>query len=533
MAGIVSELILKTGLFSAGIKSAQNGLKGLEKSVGSAKGIITGAFALITSSAAAVGLKHAFEVGSQLNILSAATGTAVRDLVILQKAFSENGIEADKVGQMVGRMRKQIVAAAGGGGGDTFAKLKVNVRELGKMNASEQMQTLGAAIMRLQNPTERSAAAMAIFGRNGQQMLSLFANSGALEEAAQAVGAKAKILDENSALFHDITVKLSIVGGKLQGMFFGMAAKVGPAIQPIIDALTEISFADLGKQIGDALAFLITAFSTGEIGTIIGRSVQIALVNAFNFVKSVAYGVAYAFGQLLTEAVANAVTLFQIVTTPGFWTGIKFALEAAAIGFTALLLDGVAMLLDQLKNVPLIGEKIGKGADTVRATAASMHEAASATGGAAGDYLAAPMAMARKRMDEALGNVGAAYQKGSAAAPQTDTSDMQESLDKSVANVAEMVKLNQQAADDYNKKHRPVEGGGTIPDMEEEPKRKFGAAFVQSLYKIGGGGTSVGGGDPLLNETRRQTSLLSQIAKNTGLKTGGLKTGTLATASFA
>ena len=69
--------------------------------------------------------------------------------------------------------------------------------------------------------------------------------------------------------------------------------------------------------------------------------------------------------------------------------------------------------------------------------------------------------------------------------------------------------------------------------MTEEPKRKLGAAFVQTLYKIGGGGTSVGGGkDPLLDENRRQTSLLSQIARNTALKTGGLKTGTL-NASFA
>ena len=97
----------------------------------------------------------------------------------------------------------------------------------------------------------------------------------------------------------------------------------------------------------------------------------------------------------------------------------------------------------------------------------------------------------------------------------------------------QMVNDNQASADKFNAEHRPENAGGEIADMETEPKRKFGAAFVQSLYKIGGGGTSVGGGkDPLLEENRRQTSLLSQIARNTGLKTGGLKTATL-NASFA
>ena len=82
MSNIVSELILKTGLFGAGVKSAQNSIKGPQSSVMSAKGIIAGAFGLISTSAVAMGLHHAFDVGAELYNLSNATGTAVGQLVI-------------------------------------------------------------------------------------------------------------------------------------------------------------------------------------------------------------------------------------------------------------------------------------------------------------------------------------------------------------------------------------------------------------------------------------------------------------------
>jgi len=62
----------------------------------------------------------------------------------------------------------------------------------------------------------------------------------------------------------------------------------------------------------------------------------------------------------------------------------------------------------------------------------------------------------------------------------------------------------------YQQEHKPGQGAPT-EDMTEASRRKLGAAFAQTLFKIGGGGVSVGGGgavDPVLQENRRQTSLL-------------------------
>ena len=532
MSAIVSELILKTGAFNAGIKNAEKGLQSLKGGVMGLKGVLMGAFAAITTGAVAMKLRDQFDLGRQLNELSSATGTSVKDLMVLQKAFGMSGVEAEKVAPMIGRMRKTIVSAAGGGAGrDVFGKMHLSIKELGKMNATDQMQSIGDAIMRIQNPTERTAAAMALFGKQGQDMLKVFASC-AIADAADDVGVKAKILDQNSALFADISKKLEKISSKTGAMWAAMAASIGPAIKPILDSLAKIDLSGLGKQIGDAIAFMISAFSSGEIGNIIGGTLVLAFEESCNFLLSNLLGVFSAAGQYFAESIPNFITLFEIVTTADFWKGMGNALMGIAQGFLAFMLDGVAMLLEKLKNIPGVGKNADAAAAGVRDQAAKIRAAGQENRDKGSDQLAPAVEKVRNRMIEIGQNIGTAFEKGKSLAPKFDTDSTEQTLEESFGKVFKMVSDNQEAADKFNADNRP-EQSGAVPDMDTEPKRKFGAAFVQTLYKIGGGGTSVGGGkDPLLEENRRQTSLLSQIARNTALKTGGLKTGNL-NASFA
>lgn len=63
------------------------------------------------------------------------------------------------------------------------------------------------------------------------------------------------------------------------------------------------------------------------------------------------------------------------------------ALIAAAEGFIALMLDGVAAVLAALRNVPGIGGRIGAASDAVSAQAQSIREKAVANAGVAGTQL--------------------------------------------------------------------------------------------------------------------------------------------------
>ena len=308
-----------------------------------------------------------------------------------------------------------------------------------------------------------------------------------------------------------------------------MAAEIAPAIKPLTDAFASMDFSKIGEQIGDAIAFLVTAFSSGNLSTLLGDSVILSFEYAVNFLESALIGCVYAFGQYLIESCRNAIAVFQIATTADFWVGLGDSIMGIAEGFIAFLLDGIALLLEKMKTIPLVGEKIGKGAEAISEEANKIREHGQKNRDAGGDKLGPAVDAIKQRASDALKNIGDAFAKGYATAPKVfDTGDTEKEFDKAVDSTNAAIEANKAAADKYQQEHKPGQKGAT-EDMTEEPKRKFGAAFAQTLFKIGGGGVSVGGGsvDPVLQENRRHTSLLQTIAKNTTLKTGGLKTGNL------
>lgn len=125
----------------------------------------------------------------------------------------------------------------------------------------------------------------------------------------------------------------------------------------------------------DAVAFIVTAFSSVAIGNIIGGTLVLAFQEASNFLLSNLLGVFYAVGQYFAETIPNFIALFGIVTTADFWKGMGNALMGIAQGFIALLLDGVAMLLEKLKNIPGVGKKADSAAAGVREQAAKIRAA--------------------------------------------------------------------------------------------------------------------------------------------------------------
>ena len=129
--------------------------------------------------------KQALDVGGQLNDLSANTGIAVADLVVFQQEFANAGKSAEDIGPVFGKMAKTL---QGGSADETIKKLGINLDELKKKTPAEQFRTLGAAINAVQDPSQKAAASMEIFGRSGADLLSLFSSDGFGEAAAQGNG---------------------------------------------------------------------------------------------------------------------------------------------------------------------------------------------------------------------------------------------------------------------------------------------------------------------------------------------------------
>lgn len=123
-----------------------------------------------------------------MNDLAERTGMGVESLQALQMAAKLSGV--DDVTGAVQKLGVAIGKAAESGDTDAFTRLGLNFQELQAMSPDEQFRAVQAAIASLPTPAERAAAAVAIFGKSGVELLPLMnKNLAEVEERMRRLGA--------------------------------------------------------------------------------------------------------------------------------------------------------------------------------------------------------------------------------------------------------------------------------------------------------------------------------------------------------
>jgi hypothetical protein len=271
---IKAELGLDISDFQGGIKKASQGFRDLEKS--SSGGFLSkitttwtdlGNIAQTIASgvtSAFRGMYSAMEEGGALVDLAEQTGVGIERLSVLKVAFEQAGLAAGDVQSVVNKMQKAIADAGSGVGGAVaaFDALGIPIANLGAMDAEGQLAAIGDAINKIQNPTQKAAVAMEIFGKSGGKMLALF-GSGGLSGAEKIVGAQAKMLADNAELFDRTTDVLGQAGMKLRGFFVGIASELGPSMQGFVDAFEEMDLAGVGREFAASIFVATDALKIG------------------------------------------------------------------------------------------------------------------------------------------------------------------------------------------------------------------------------------------------------------------------------
>jgi hypothetical protein len=224
------------------------------------------------------GFTDALDLGGRLSDLSASTGETAGKLLVLERAFDNSGIGADKVGSSIAKMQKNIEDARDGSGtaANAFAAMGVKVEELEGKLPTEQLQVLASGIQSIDDPTQRAAAAMGVFGKSGAELLPLLTNlDGELSEARDTVGSMAEIMDRRNATFDAVGDRFKTIGEKVRDFAAGILDKALPAIDAITSALSRIDAAKIGQNLADAFLggqnamkgfqSAVDAISVGEI----------------------------------------------------------------------------------------------------------------------------------------------------------------------------------------------------------------------------------------------------------------------------
>jgi hypothetical protein len=247
-----------------------------QSAVDIATAAIKGAFNAVKGSIDEFGA--ALDLGGRLSDLSERTGETAGNLLLLERAFDNSGVGADKVGQSINKLQKFIEDAGTGAAPqiEVMGRLGLTLEELAGKTPTEQMQTFAQKISDIEDPGKRAALAMEVFGRAGGELLPLLTNfSGEIGTAQDQLGGMVDVMNRNAATFDAVSDKVDIIGGKFMEFAAGVLDKVSPALDAVTEALSRIDAAAIGQKFADMFTggisamngfqAAVDAFKTGNI----------------------------------------------------------------------------------------------------------------------------------------------------------------------------------------------------------------------------------------------------------------------------
>jgi hypothetical protein len=240
------------------LKSVESAGQKMGETFGSIAGKLAGLAAGYVSITATIGAFHgAMEKGGQLADFSEQTGIAVGKLVLLERAFENNGMKADDLGSVINKMQKFLIEAgdAGSESADKLHRLGLFSSDLLKLSPDEQFAQIAKTISEIPDPADRAATAMEIFGKKGGRLLALFADlPGAINQAEGEVGGFAKVMGENAVKFDYLGDGIAAIGRKLMEFAAGALVNIQGGLKEFVDLVKNFDAAGFGQKVTKDIA---------------------------------------------------------------------------------------------------------------------------------------------------------------------------------------------------------------------------------------------------------------------------------------
>lgn len=197
-------------------------------------------------------VKSAVDAGGELNDMMARTGAAGKGLVIMQRAFENAGMAASQVPQALNKMQKALagVNEEGQPTNEAFAKLGLSISELLTLDPVEAFKQTAEAISSIQDPAQRTAIAMELFGKSGGEMLAVLTDPAAFSGAAEQVGSLGDTLAANAAQLDAVGDAFGALDTKVQQIGAEVAVALLPQLEALGQWLNETDFSAVGGGIG-------------------------------------------------------------------------------------------------------------------------------------------------------------------------------------------------------------------------------------------------------------------------------------------
>lgn len=223
-------------------------------------GILTGlaglAAAFVSVQAVVNAFSDAIDMGGRLHDLSTRTGETAGNLAILERAFDNTSVGAEKLGPAINKMQKSMTDMASGSkeAVAAFTQLGLSWSDLEGKSPAEQMELIGIRLAAIENPALRAETAMNIFGKSGAELLPILINfSAETAQATEQLGSLPGQLDASAASVDSLGDNLNAISNKLTELAYGFLSEVVPAVEAFTGKLAGVDAASIGAGLADAL----------------------------------------------------------------------------------------------------------------------------------------------------------------------------------------------------------------------------------------------------------------------------------------
>lgn len=193
--------------------------------------------------------------------LAARLGFTDSQLASLSLAGELAGVSMEEVGAAATKMNITLGKAAAGSSTATkgFANLGLSVDQLTGMSPDQQFATIAQAISEIPSEAGQAAAAVAVFGKSGANLLPLF-QGGAAGIASAADQAQRLGMALTTAQADDVEAMndaITLAGRAITGVVQQVTSYLAPSIKEIADRFTafvgDMGGATIGQRIGQGI----------------------------------------------------------------------------------------------------------------------------------------------------------------------------------------------------------------------------------------------------------------------------------------
>jgi hypothetical protein len=256
--GKVNALGRAIGGLSGTAGKVSGGLKGLAGAAGGLSGALGSLVPLATGAGLAAMAKGAIDAADDMNDLSQKTGVSVESLSKFQQAANASGTSIEGVGAAMIKLNRNL-ATDNAGAAEAMTALGLSATDAsGKLKSTDTiMLEVADKFAKMPDGANKTAAAMALFGKAGADMIPLLNGGGKAitDLSATMTGAFAKGADS-------LNDKLAALQGKL----LALGVNIGTALMPMLNVI-----ADLVMGLANAFAAM-----PGPLQAIVGGVVALA-----------------------------------------------------------------------------------------------------------------------------------------------------------------------------------------------------------------------------------------------------------------